>query len=252
MTYFDFQPLRYKGPNATADVDTDDPDWFGLGLPPNTGRYTYASVEAGDFTISIRRQRAGTIVVTATTTRVAETAAQLAAASVVVINAAIAADTAATGWAKYAYAASYPGSGDAYYVHWKVEKPDFYVSTTAPGSATHIAAPGDRWPIARVIPFGQRVGSPPCTDVEFLVVALDSNGVQLAPSGTYSLEVVEGIHHAEEPQWLAATRGEVSGSFGEIHGVQCSGAAELGVRLSTISEPANTDTIMVLYRTAIT
>lgn len=254
MTNLGFKPLRYRGPNAVDDVDTADPDWHALQIPPNSALYTVASAENGAFAINVSRTSGGTVRATSGYTHAAaETDAETAEEIADAINADIAAGTAGT-LADYAVRAIYVSASATFYVQWKTGIGEFFVSTTDPGSATLTALGGVRFPQVASIPFGKRLGIEAATDVEMCVVALDSSGDPLIPaSGTFTAEVIEAftIGDPADNNWIVLSRGEVTAAFNAVFGVQCNGSSQFGLRFSVITEPASTDQIVVYYRAVV-
>lgn len=226
-------PLRYRPASG------NDPDYNALGIPPNTGVYTVASGEAGDFIhalLQLGGQAIGSVTVAFDSDE-----ATTAEAMAVAIQAALT-DGTANGnvLARYIHRAWYPGSGDAYYVHYKVNAKPFTVELTAPGSATLTASPGARWPQAVGMHAGDRPqGYPAPTAWEVKVKAVDADGVFLPNAGTYTMQIVQGdpytIPPSREVRWDVGTRGSIAGTVGQFHRVEANGAAELTVRLTSLS-----------------
>src|SRR5690606_27915136 len=124
--------LRVKGPNADADLDTDDLDYVALGLPPNSGSYTVASPENGDFAFVVTDLLGEEKARVTWEHDAAQTAAQSAEAIAAAINTAIANHEPIE---NYIERTVYPGSGDLFYAQKKQRSP-FLVALVAPGSAT--------------------------------------------------------------------------------------------------------------------
>jgi hypothetical protein len=252
----EFKLLRWKGPDATADVDTDDFDYYTLGLPPNTGRYTVGSAENGTFSIIASDEKSGLVIGTSSYEHAAaETDAETAEALADQINADIAAGTPNT-LAGIAESAYYPGSGAILYVRWNIDHKPFTVSVADPGSATLAQYPTNRFPSAVVVPFDRRAGLGPVARIELNVVALDSSLAPLLSAGTYAYQIVEAIKvydvHGRFSHYTIGTRGSGTGTMRQdIHVVDCNGAHQIGVRLTTISEPASTDRIAVYWRPVV-
>ena len=228
--HVDLYPLRYRPASG------DDPDYDALGYPPNTGVYTLASGEAGDLVHRLVDLRGNTIaeLTVAFNTDEATTASDVVDA----MNDAVAVKDSV--WSRYVHAAIYPGSGDVYYVHYKVNARPFRVELDTPGSMTNTATPGDRWPQAVAI-YGSedRPGDNAITVWEFKVRVVDSNGDFVANAGTYTYEILQGDIYVDPPskeeKWSVGTRGTGTGTVGEYHRVAVANAHEISVRLSGIS-----------------
>jgi len=241
--------LRVKGPNADADLDTDDLDYVALGLPPNSGSYTVASPENGDFAFVVTDLLGEEKARVTWEHDAAQTAAQSAEAIAAAINAAIADHEPIE---NYVERAVYPGSGDLFYAQKKQRSP-FLVALVAPGSATLTAFPGTRWPTTIGIPHGPMPGGGGIpTAFEFELQQLDANGEVLPSDGTdvYTVEVVSAfsfeLSKSEGKKWSVESRGEVTGTFGEsVHRVEAQGVEQIGVRISGITEHASADRIAV-------
>lgn len=257
----DFQILRVKGPDTPADVDAADPDWAGLQLHPNTGYWTVGGT-ADDGVYSLTFTRVGqatgvTVGITADATG-GDTNSDIATA----LRAAI--ETAsAKGGTLHDFVAASSVSTATLALTSKQTSFKYVISSSAPGTGTLLPlgasgeGTGTLWPITAVIPYDRRVQLGPNTDVELCVVAIDSSGDPVdLDSGTYTLEVVEripvpavqGVFDAVD---MVGSRGEVSGTFGAIVGVQLNGTREFGVRFSSITEASSTDRIIVLYRAVV-
>ena len=260
----DFRVLRYKGPDASSDidVDVDDPDWHAEQENPNSGRYVVAgTATAGDYILTATTVD-GKETASVTFTRVAEAHAAIAAGLAAAVIAAVAADPRAEALGRFFRSATNPTGANLHVVYQQHPK-DFVVTLTAPGSATLdmisvASSTGDRFPIARSIASDLRVPGIPTEQVEVTVIALDTSNVPIAPgSCTYSMEFLEVIPrksdtNQELPDAVASRGRDVSIPLGEINTVQCNGAALFGCRMYAIAnEPSGTDRFEIRYRQVV-
>jgi hypothetical protein len=256
----DFQILRIKGPNDPADVDSNDPDWFATQIDPNSTYYTVGGT-ADDGTYSLTFTKLGqatgvTVGIVADATG-GDTNSDIAAALEAELQ-----TEAAAGGTIHEFVKDVTVASAILTLTLNQTSFGFTITAAAPGTGTLTPigtgeGTGTLWQITAVIPFDRRIQYGPNTDVEITLVCLDSNGVVLDPAGTYNLEIVEGIDVPKvrgviDAVEAVATRGEIAGSFGEIHSVQLNGSKQFGVRLSSIAnEPVGTDRIVVLYRAVV-
>lgn len=239
VKHVDFYPLRYRG------VSADDPDYDALGLPPNTGIYTIVGGAAGNYVHRLVDVRGRTIIefTEAFDTDEATTAENMAA------NIDAAAQVQDSRASRYIHGASYPGSGDAFYVHYRLGA-EFLVEHDVPaGSVTQ--APGDRWPQAVAINPDTRAGGYPNTTMwEFKVKAVDASGNFLPNTGTYTYQVLQGSAYQIPPSktvlWDNSTRGTSTGNVGDTHRVEVDGADEITVLLTGLAGiHANADQLII-------
>jgi len=261
----DFKVLRWKGPDATNDVDANDPDWSADMANPNSGRYIVAgTATAGDYGITCTPIDTGFTASSVTFTRVAESNTAIATAIFNAINTDVAADTDATGIARFIRLATNPSAGVVHIVYTQLGgvDVDFVAAPFAESPGTFLDletannTSGNRFPCTRSVRFERPIAKGSNANIEILVAAINSSRATLADDNacTYTIEFLEVVPRLDddlaELEDLVVSRGTTSGAtLDNVHTVNCDGSHQFGVRLSSVTNvPTGTDRLEVLFR----
>jgi len=257
----DFHILCVKGPDATADVDADDPDYFGEQLPLNTGEYTITGAAAGDYVLTLLNSNGQTLASVTYTAGGGDAESDVAEGISDAINAALLVAGSGEVLARYIDSSSY-AAGDEFSIRWASTRVRTTAVLTVPGgtwtpqSAADSTGTCGTWPRTREIPHVDRGGEGQNIQAEVTVVGVTAAGVPVAPQGTYSMQFLQEVLRADdagEASPSIANRGEVTGAnIGDVHSVAMNGGL-FGVRMHTIAgESGSVDRWEIQVRAVVT